>query len=100
MPTQMQTATKRLRAAHANFVKAHKQAVKKASGSRVAGRLKKRRRKKASGRVMGFDVGPGWKKKKIGTVRAAQTKFQNEKNFWTNVRAKARDAGKKIKARY
>ena len=68
MPTKLAGATRRLQAAQRNFVKVHKEharitlkKAKRASGSSVAGRT---RRRKAGGgkRVMGWDVSPGWKK--------------------------------------
>ena len=100
MQTKLQNATTRLKKAQTNFVKVHKAAMKKAAGSVPAGRLKKRRRRAGGKKVMGFDVGPGWKKQKIGAIRAAKTAADNERNFWTNVRSKGRQTYKQIRGRY
>ncbi len=109
MPSKSQAAaSKRLRAAHANFIKVHateitrmgkaiSQGVKRAkiknqraSGSVPAGRLRKKRRKKAGKMVMGFDVGPGWKKGHISAQRKAATAYQNKKNAAINRAARLR----------
>ncbi len=99
MPSQLQTATKRLRMAQTNFVKVHKAAMKRAAGSQPAGRLKKRRKKAAGKKVMGFDVGPGWKKVPISAQRRAATAYQNKKNAAINrasrFRSDMRQAGKR-----
>ncbi len=99
MPSKSQAAaSKRLRAAHANFIKVHakeldrmaKKINQRASGSVPAGRLRKKRRKKAGKMVMGFDVGPGWKKGHISAQRKAATAYQNKKNAAINRAARLR----------
>ncbi len=95
MPTKRQAAAnKRLRSAVANHIRVHTQEVsrvmKKAKGSVPAGRLRKKRRKKAGKMVMGFDVGPGWKKGHISAQRKAATAYQNKKNAAINRAARLR----------
>ena len=91
MPTKQQAAEKRLRAAVANHIKVHKQAMKKAKGSVPAGRLRKKRRKKAAGgkrMTMGWDTSRKWKSAPISDQRKAQTLYQNKKNKAANKWAK------------
>ena len=112
MPTKAQTAAnKRLRAAVANHIKVHTAAVKKAAkGSVPAGRLRKKRRRKAGGtnpykkgsilyafeKMMPGGKKAGWKNRTGPDVevRKAQTAYQNKKNRLKNKSAAFRRAQK------
>ena len=83
MPSKLAGATKRLRKAQANFVKVHKaHARKKASGSSVGGRTRRRRKRGgAVQRTMGIRTGKGWKLNRLRTqLRQAQTNLRAEAN--------------------
>jgi len=93
MPTKLAGATRRLQAAQRNFVKVHKEharitlkKAKRASGSSVAGRT----RRKAGGgkRVMGWDVSPGWKRNELGLALAKAASEAGRR--WTGVKKAAK----------
>ena len=102
------TANKRLRSAVANHIKVHSQevakAMRKAKGSVPAGRLRKKRRKKAGGanpykkgsllynfeKMMPGGIKAGWKNKPVSAQRRAATAYQNKKNAAINRAARLR----------